>query len=129
MKTFTMDGYVCGSIDTRYTNSGKGVTSFSVNSPDRRKSQTGEWETVPQFFRCEYWHRGERDFRPASIVDKAHLVLIGSPKYEEWEGQGGKRTSVKFVCSEVFPVQKGQKAQTGAYPHADAPAYDENIPF
>lgn len=129
MKAFMMDGYVCGEVQTRYTNSGKGVTSFSVNSPDRRKNpQTGEWESVPQFFRCEYWHRGERDCRHSMITDKAHVVMRGYPRYEEWQGKDGKRSAVKFVADDMFLVAKVGKPQD-APQYAEATVYDPNIPF
>lgn len=124
MKQFTMDGYVCGKVDTRSTNSGKEVTTFSINSPDHRKNQqTGEWENVPQFFRCQYWHKSDRDFKAFAIKDKAHLVISGDPKFEEWESEGIRKNRVTFNVRDLWPVERAEKSKS------DEPVYDEDIPF
>lgn len=127
-KYFSMDGYVCGEISTRSTNSGKQVTQFSVNSPERRQID-GEWKTVPHFFKCQYWHRSDRDFRAGYIYDKAHVQISGEPRYEEWEGKNGKRSTVRFNVREILLIA-AKDAQPAAPPEvADAPLYDEDIPF
>lgn len=130
MKQFEMDGWVCGQIETRSTQSGKQVTSFSVNSPDRRKNQqTGEWETVPQFFPCQYWHRSDNDYRAYKIVDKAHLFLVGHPRYEEWESDGGKRSRVALNVRELFVIESGKARQQSQPEYSSDAVYDEDIPF
>lgn len=128
MKQFQMDGYVCGQVEARSTASGKQVTQFSVNSPDRRKNQqTGEWESVPQFFRCQYWHKSDNDFRAALIRDRAHLVLVGEPRYEEWEKDGHKRNRVVFNVQHVFNDAKAVAPEPSQGYGGDM--YDEDIPF
>lgn len=129
MKQFEMDGWVCGQIETRCTQSGKRVTEFSVNSPDRRKNQQGEWETVPQFFKCQYWHKSDNDFRAVRIADKAHLFLIGSPRYEEWEGQNGKRSRMLMNVRDLFPIEAGKPHGEPAVGAVEYDAYGEEIPF
>lgn len=132
MKQFQMDGYVCGSVETRSTNSGKQITTFGVNSPERRKNQqTGEWESVPQFFDMQYWHKGDRDFRAPSITDKAHLVLVGEPRYESWTNkEGQKRSKVVFNVSDLWPVERAgssspsYSAQEPEYHEAELLPYD-----
>lgn len=125
MKSVYMDGYVCGNVETRSTASGKEVTKFSVNSPERRKNRDGEWESVAQFFECQYWHRSDRDFRAAAIRDKAHLVLVGEPRYEAWETDGGKRSKVVMNVRDIFEI----KPKEGHAAKGDAPLYDDDIPF
>ena len=135
MKQFQMDGYVCGSIDERSTRSGKLITTFSVNSPERRKNQqTGEWESIPMFFDCQYWHRFDNDFRAAQIADKAHLVVMGEPRFESWEKDGQKRSKVVFNVTDLFAIE-GRK-QTAAPTYGAQPEYyeatylsDEPLPF
>lgn len=131
-KYFSMDGYVCGEIEVRSTHGGKLVTHFSVNSPERRQIDD-EWKTVPHFFRCQYWSRSDRDFRAGYIYDRAHVQISGEPRYEEWEGQDGKRSRVLFNVREILPI-----AQKDAQPAArqdrqesyeQGAAYDEDIPF
>lgn len=127
MKQLFMDGYVCrNSVSTRSTSSGKEVTGFSVNSPDRRKNKQGEWESVPQFFECQYWHKSDRDFRADAIKEGAHLYIVGAPRYEEWEKDGSKRSKVVVNVQDVFEI----KPKDGAAPQKqEAALYDEDIPF
>lgn len=139
MKQFQMDGWVTkGNVATRSTATGKQVTSFSVNSPERRKNQqTGEWDSVPMFFNCQYWHRSDRDFRAAAIVPGAHLVMVGEPRYESWEKDGQKRSKVTLNVRGLWEVKPREEAQGGSYapqrptqPEAcQASVYDEDIPF
>lgn len=135
MKRFEMDGYVCGKVETRSTATGKQITTFSINSPERRKNQqTGDYENFPQFFDCQYWHRFDSDFRASSITDKAHLVLVGEPRYESWEKDGQKRSKVVFNVTDLWEVfdkskmnaPKPEYVQATVY---DDPYYDEDLPF
>lgn len=126
MKQLFMDGYVCGNIETRATGSGKEITTFSVNSPERRKNKDGEWESVAQFFDCQYWHKSDRDFRAEAIKDKAHLYIVGEPRYESWEKDGQKRSKVVVNVRDVFEIKP---KEGGASPKKEAPLYDEDIPF
>lgn len=138
MKQFQVDGYVCGKIETRSTKSGKLVTSFNVNSPDRRKNQQGEWESFPSFFSCQYWHRFDNDWRAAAIVDKAHVVMTGDLRYESWEKDGKKGSKVLLNVADLWPVEDRREAAPKAsasqpeYYQAtyyDDPYADENLPF
>lgn len=138
-KYFSMDGYVCGEINTRSTSTGKLVTSFSINSPERRRNAYGEWETIAHFFQCQYWHRGEHDYRAEFIKDKAHLQLSGEPRYEEWEGDYGKRSQVRFNARDLFLIapkgtapapKQDPEPEPQAEPEPEqATLYDDDIPF
>ena len=125
-KYFNMDGWVCGKIDTRTTRSGKQVTEFSINSPDRREVD-GQWESVPQFFNCVYWHKNDRDWRADAIRDKAHLHIAGTPRYETWEKDGSKRSAVKFNVRDLFPIAGKSETQPSVDPETSV--YDHDIPF
>lgn len=130
-KYFSMDGYVCGDIETRSTASGQLITQFSVNSPERRKVD-GEWKSIPNFFKCQYWHHGEHDYRAEYIRDKAHLQLSGEPRYQEWQGDNGKRSTIKFNVDNLFLIASNKPAQQAA-PKVEEPVtdslYDDDIPF
>lgn len=128
-KYFSMDGYVCGEIETRTTASGHTVTKFSVNSPERRQND-GEWETIPNFFDCQYWHSGERDYREGFIRDKAHLQISGEPRMEQWERDGQKRKRIRFNVKELFLIApKGTAPAPEPEPAQEASVYDDDIPF
>ena len=128
MKQFVMDGWITnGRIDRRETATGKQVVSFGLNSPSRRKNQAGEWESVPQFFDCEYWARSDSDFRCDLVRPGARLVVAGEPKYDEWQAQdGSKRSKVVFSVRDMWTVESGQQRQQ--QPRAES-VYEEDIPF
>lgn len=127
-KYFSMDGWVCGQIETRSTSNGKQVTQFSINSPERRQTN-GEWETIPHFFKCQYWHRSDRDRRAGYIRDKAHIHISGEPRYEEWEGQNGKRSAVRFNVREILLIAPRDAQQPEPQLDQQCEVYDEDIPF
>ena len=138
MKQIFMDGYVCGRVETKSTASGKHVTVFGVNSPERKQNkQTGEWESVPQFFDCQYWHRSDRDFRVPQIAEKAHLVLVGEPRYESWEKNGEKSSKVLVNVRDLWAIEKADKSFAGlSYgggngepEYTEAFYYNDDLPF
>lgn len=131
MKQFVMDGWVTnGRIGRRTTAAGKEVVSFGFNSPSRRKNQqTGEWESVPQFFDCEYWSRSDRDFRAEQITPGARLVLSGEPRYDEWRAQdGSKRSRTVFTVRDMWAVEGGQQGRQRQHQPAET-VCEEDIPF
>lgn len=131
MKQFAMDGWVTnGRIGRRTTAAGREVVSFGINSPSRRKNQqTGEWESVPQFFDCEYWSRSERDFRAEQIKPGARLVLSGEPRYDEWQAQdGSKRSRTVFTVRDLWAVEGGQQGRQRQQQPAEG-VCEEDIPF
>lgn len=131
MKQFFMDGWVTnGRIERRQTATGKEVVSFGLNSPSRRRNQqTGEWESVPQFFDCEYWSRSDRDFRAEQITPGARLVLSGEPRYDEWQAQdGSKRSRTVFTVRDMWAVEGGQQGRQRQQQPAET-VCEEDIPF
>lgn len=136
MKHFFMDGWITSApIEAKQTQSGKTVITFSVNSPSRRKNtQTGEWESTPQFFSCKYWSNGPDDRRAAAIIPNAKVFIAGKPTFEEWTTQdGSKRSKVVMLCEEIHAIATpapGAAAPAGSVPANPAPGlYDEDIPF
>lgn len=129
-KYFSMDGYVCGKIETRTTKSGREITTFSLNSPQRRKVGE-EWQSFPQFFECQYWHKFDNDFRVAQIENKAHLHIAGDPEYQSWERDGQKRSKIVFNVRDLFLIApKDSSYSAPKVESTDEPAYfDEDIPF
>lgn len=134
-KYFNMDGYVCGKIETRTTQSGNQITTFSINSP-KRKKQGEEWVYIPQFFNCKYWHKFDNDFRAAQITSKAHIHIAGEPDYEEWEKDGQKRSKVSFNVRDLFLIAPKDSTPSGSIEDYSAPefntdvsVYDSDIPF
>ena len=116
--------------ELRQTANGFPVLGFGVAVNDRRKNQqTGEWESVPQFFDCEYWSRSDRDFRAEQITPGARLVLSGEPRYDEWQAQdGSKRSRTVFTVRDMWAVEGGQQGRQRQHQPAES-VYEEDIPF
>lgn len=129
-KYFNMDGYVCGEVESRTTASGKHVTQFTLNSPERFK-EGEEWKSRANFFKCQYWHRGDHDYRADYIYKGEHLQVSGEPRFEEWEDRNGnKRSIVRFNVQNILLIAKKEKSQDVQYEVDETSSvYDEDIPF
>ena len=126
---------------------GGNVLSFSVAVNDRRKNpDTDEWEDVPNFIDCVMF--GNRAAKLERWLTKGTKVFVeGKLRWSQWEADGGKRSKVEVVVSEVeFSRPRDgdaprQQAQGGGYVAApgayqptlpaqqQAGAYGEEIPF
>lgn len=127
INTATVEGYVCGRIETRATRSGREVTSFSLNCPKRR-NVNGEWQSQPRFFECQYWHSEGQDFRAPQIVEKAHLVVTGELEFEQWESNGSKRSKTLVNVRELVTVKPKDGYAAAPAPQQET-VYDADIPF
>ena len=130
---------------------GGNVLSFSVAVNDRRKNpDTDEWEDVPNFIDCVMFCN--RAAKLERWLTKGTKVFVeGKLRWSQWETDGGKRSKVEVVVSEVefsrprdgdAPRQQARPAQpqSGGYvaapgtyqptlPAQQAGSYDEEIPF
>lgn len=150
MNNFTISGYVCKGREDFTTQSGKTVTSFTINAP---KYNPNTNQSTPRYFDCKYW-QDENDYRQAHILEGAYLSLSGTLDYESWQAKdGSKRSKVVLMVKEVGLVrpprqeayqapqaapqpacQAPQPAPQQAYqppiaPPVDAELYDADIPF
>ncbi|MEY8460107.1 single-stranded DNA-binding protein [Eggerthellaceae bacterium 24-137] len=101
--------------ELRCTQSGMDVLSFGVAVNDRRKnSQTGEWEDHPNFVDCTMF--GNRARSVAQYLSKGAKVSIeGKLRWEQWERDGQKRSTLKVVVDELEFMSSRQGAQGGPY--------------
>lgn len=128
-KYFNMDGYVCGKVETRTSSNGKSVTRFTLNSPERFKDQ-GQWKTRPQFFKCQYWHRFDNDYRAGLIENKAHIQVTGEPHFDEWKDENGRTKSmVRFNVREILPIMNKSDVVIPDVVDESESVYDADIPF
>jgi len=101
----TVIGNLTADPETRATNSGKRVTSFTVAQTGRRFDKaTGEWldgETL--FIRCSAWG-SMGDNAAASLVKGARVFVTGSLSHRQYEtADGTKGSSLELLVDEAGP--------------------------
>jgi len=135
-----VDGTLGKDAEFRYTSSGKRIVKFSI-CYNTSKKVGDQWEKVPHWFDCTYWHDSEQD---NDILVKGQLIkVIGSLQQEKWTSEGNQRSKVSINVhsiqvldkDEVFGKRNSQPSdQSTGYPnanHAEQFEDDEfsDIPF
>lgn len=83
------------------------ILSFGVAVNDRRRnSQSGQWESVPNFVDCIIF--GTRADALAGLLHKGSKVAIdGKLRYSSWESKDGKKHSkLEVVVNEIDLMQR-----------------------
>jgi single-strand DNA-binding protein len=126
LNTVTITGNLTRDPELRHTPSGAAVCDLGVAVNEREKNATtGEWEERPNFFNVTVW--GSQAESCANYLAKGRPVAIqGRLRYESWETEGGKRSTVKIVAQIVQFL--GGKEEPGPTETTDA-ASDQEIPF
>lgn len=115
--------------EIRTTQNGTAVLSFGIAVNDRRKSASGNWEDVPNFFECVTF--GNRATALGDILTKGMKVSIaGKLHYSSWEKDGQKHSKVDIIANEVELMQN-RKPQQEQHPqqHEEPAYYDVDLPF
>jgi single-strand DNA-binding protein len=91
-------GNLTRDVETRFTQSGKGVASFGVALNHKWKTESGEQRDDVTFIDCEAWNR------TGEVIAQYHrkgdpIMLQGHIKQDNWEDResGQKRTKLKLV--------------------------------
>ncbi len=135
----TIIGNLTADPELRFTQSGAGVTNFTVASTPRQFDKTSnEWkdgETL--FMRCSIW-RDAAENVAESLVRGTRVIASGRLVQRSWEKDGERRTAVELQVEEVGPslkyatakVVKAQRGQGGQQTApANAWATNEPAPF
>lgn len=124
-------GNLTRSPELRATQGGTAVLSFGIAVNDRRKSASGNWEDVPNFFECVTF--GNRATALSDILTKGMKVSIaGKLHYSSWEKDGQKHSKVDIIANEIELMQnrKPQQETQQYQPTQQAQdVYDEDLPF
>lgn len=130
MNVFNFTGNLGGDCETRYTQAGKAVVSFSVAV----KAGFGE-NASTTWVRCSMFDKRAEAVSP--YLTKGQLVGVsGEFSAREWEDkQGQKRTSIEVRVNDLTLL--GKKADEPREQHQpqsrakpQAPAYDQDdVPF
>ena len=132
MNHIAIIGNITADPETRYTQSEKAITSFSI-AYNNVFYQGEEKKEVVSFFNCEAWGKiGENIAKFFHKGDK--IAITGNLKQDRWEDQDGKsRSVVKINVSGFDFMTSGKKKSDGQDVPADAqngePYSDDEIPF
>ena len=105
----TVVGNLTREPELRYTQGGKGVTSFGL-AVSNRYQVNGEWQEKTSFFNITAWDTlGEN---AAATLTKGMRVLVsGRLEVREYESrEGGKRVSVDITADEIGPSLRWARA-------------------
>ncbi|CAN5764355.1 single-stranded DNA-binding protein [soil metagenome] len=88
--------------ELRFTQSGRGVTTFGI-AVNRRYQVNNEWQEQTSFFNVVAWGTlGEN--AAASFGKGDRVIVVGRLEQRSWETQDGdKRSTVEVVADEVGP--------------------------
>lgn len=110
----------------RATPSGMQILELGLAVSERRKNQqTGEWDSVPQYFDLKMF--GSRAEALSRILTKGtHISIEGHLHWSQWEDKnsGQKRSKVEVIVDELEIMSSRQgNAQQGAQAPQQPPAY------
>lgn len=121
---------LCGRLgrdpESRHTQKGERVVSFSLATDGYRKDDGPDWHNVTAFgqpadFLAEYARKG------------AIVHVVGRIRYEEWTDKDGtKKKATKIIADRVRLISGGKPREDAAdHPTAEQPfaADDSDVPF
>jgi len=91
-----------------YTTSGKCIVKFSGCYNSRKKNTSGDWENVPNWFDCQWWHESSDD---KNLLMKGNLVKVkGELRQEKWADKQTNQPRYKIYInvSEVKLLDKNE---------------------
>lgn len=95
-----ISGNLTRDAETRVTNSGTAVLSFTVAVNDRRRDQSGEWVDFPNYVDCSIF--GKRATAIEQYMTKGAKVAIeGKLRWSQWERDGEKRSKLEVIVDEI----------------------------
>lgn len=128
INTYVISGNLTKDPELRATTSGTPVCNGSICYNSRRKSQSGDWEDVPNFFDFVAFGKAAEVLARKQKGDK--IVLNGELTQRSWESKEGERRSkVELLVREfVDASRQGAKRSAQEQPQ-EQEVFDEDIPF
>lgn len=111
----SVSGNLTRDPELRRTQSGMDVLNFGIASNENVKnSQTGEWESRPNFIDCTMF--GNRATGVSPYLEKGMKVFVdGSLRYSTWERDGQKRSKLEVIVDSIVFGGSRQGGQQGSY--------------
>lgn len=126
INTYTVSGNLTKDPELRATTSGTPVCNGSICYNSRRKSQSGDWEDVPNFFDFVAFGKAAEVLARKQKGDK--VVLNGELTQRSWENKGGeRRTKVELLVKEFVDTSRQSAPQRQSQDQQEM--FDEDIPF
>lgn len=128
INTYVISGNLTKDPELRATTSGTPVCNGSICYNSRRKSQSGDWEDVPNFFDFVAFGKAAEVLARKQKGDK--IVLNGELTQRSWESKEGERRSkVELLVREFVDASRhGDKRPAQEQPQ-EQEVFDEDIPF
>lgn len=112
INSVVLSGHLTSNIELRATAGGTAVLEFSIAVDERKRdTKTGEWSNYANFFNCIMF--GTRATSLANIFEKGMKIAVqGHLRYETWEKDGQKRSTVRVVAEEVEILSRRNGAES-----------------
>lgn len=122
----TLTGNLTRDPELRTTGGGTSVCDLGIAVNEREK-RNDEWQDRANFFNVTVW--GAMAENCEKYLSKGSPVAIdGRLRFESWEKDGEKKSTVKIVASAVQFLSSGKKDEDGAS-EPSASGGDDDIPF
>ena len=97
-------GHLGGDPESRFTQGGTAVATFSVATNESRKNSEGNWEDHTEWHRCVLF--GKQAETAAEYVKKGQMVYVeGRLNTREWEDQNQIKRKTNRVFRTIFKSQ------------------------
>ena len=121
-------GHLGGDPESRFTQGGTAVATFSVATNESRKNSEGSWEDHAEWHRCVLF--GKQAETAAEYVKKGQMVYVeGRLQTRSWEDKEGMKRYSTEVVGNAFTMLGRRNAAGGGAPPASHPSNDDALPF
>ena len=121
-------GHLGGDPESRFTQGGTAVATFSVATNESRKNSEGSWEDHTEWHRCVLF--GKQAETAAEYVKKGQMVYVeGRLQTRSWEDKEGMKRYSTEVVGNAFTMLGRRNADGGGAPPVSQPSNDDDLPF
>ena len=121
-------GHLGGDPESRFTQGGTAVATFSVATNESRKNSEGSWEDHTEWHRCVLF--GKQAETAAEYVKKGQMVYVeGRLQTRSWEDKEGMKRYSTEVVGSAFTMLGRRNADGGGAPPTSQPSNDDDLPF
>lgn len=122
-----ISGNITRDAETRVTNTGSAVLSFTVAVNERRRDHDGEWRDFPNYVDCTLF--GKRATAIEQYMTKGAKVAIeGKLRWSQWERDGEKRSKLEVIVDEIEFMSRQEQQDEPEQPPVQV-FNPEEIPF
>ena len=121
-------GHLGGDPESRFTQGGTAVATFSVATNESRKNSEGSWEDHTEWHRCVLF--GKQAETAAEYVKKGQMVYVeGRLQTRSWEDKEGMKRYSTEVVGSAFTMLGRRNADGGGAPPTSQHSNDDDLPF